>query len=277
MFLSYLNAFVRFINKTNYFIPNHTLVAYDCYILYNLKDDLYIEFADKQYVLQSHSLIYFPYGTPYSISSVSENILFYTANFDLNRKFETIKTALRPQYIENYKPAKNFDSIPSELQNIFKKTIYIKNAVNLEKYFEEMYKETVNRHLNWSDIQDELMEIILNKIHRATSISKTSNPICDEIKKIIKFDSLVISNLEIAKKLGYHPNYLNEVFRQNEGITIHQYVLQKKISKAYELISTTNISYEEIANICGFSSPAHLTTAIRKKYGFTPSEIRKQF
>lgn len=133
-----------------------------------------------------------------------------------------------------------------------------------------MYKETISRSLNWSSIQDEIMGIILNKIHRIISAPRTSNSICDEIKKIIKSNYTDISNYKIVEKLGYHSNYLNNIFKQNNGITIHQYVIQKKLSKVYELISTTNNSYENIAQICGFSSSAHLTTAIRKKYNFTP-------
>lgn len=271
-----LSPFVRFINKTNFFIPNSTIIANDCHILYNLKDELTIKIQRKQYVLKAHSLIYYPYGMPYSIHSTSSNILFYTANFDLNKNFTTVKSVLRPQRLDSYNPQNNLDSISPELHFIFKKTIYIENAANLEKHFEDMYKETVNRSLNWSSIQDEFMGIILNKLHRITSTPTTSDPICDEIKKIIKLNSTNISNLEIAEILGYHPNYINDVFKRNEGITIHQYVLQKKLSKAYELISTTDISYENIADICGFSSAAHLTTSIKKKYNLTPSEIRKQ-
>ena len=211
----------------------------------------------------------------YSINSITKDVLFYTANFDLSKNFSSIKNVLRPQLVDNYNPKNNLESIPPKLQHIFKKTIYIKNAANFEKYFEDMYKETIDRRLNWSSIQDEYMGIILHKLHRRTTTPQTSNPICDEIKKIIKLNSSDISNLQIAKELGYHPNYLNDIFKRNEGITIHQYVLQKKLSKAYELISSTDVPYENIADICGFSSSAHLITAIKNKYNLTPSEIRK--
>ena len=274
--MSNLRPFVRFINKTGFFIPKHTIIANDCHILYNLKDSLTFEIQGKQYILKPHSLIYYPYGEPYSINTTSKNILFYTVNFDFNQESSSVTTPLRPQILDNYNTRYNLDSIPSELSTVFGKPIYIENAVNLEKYFEDMYKEAMDRRINWSSIRDELMGIILNKIHREKITSPTTKPICDEIKKLIELDSTVLSNLQIAKTLGYHPNYLNDIFKRSEGLTIHQYALQKKLSHAYELISTTNISYEKIADLCGFSSSAHLCATIKKKYNLTPSEIRKQ-
>lgn len=271
-----LSPFVRFINKTNFFIPNSTIVANDCHILYNLNNEITFKTQGKTYILRPLSLIYYPYGIPYSINSNSKDVLFYTVNFDLNKNFSSVTNVLRPQLLDSYNSKNNLVSIPAELADIFKKPIYIENAANLEKYFEDMYKETINRRLNWSQIQNEIMGIIMHKLHRLTETPRISSPICDEIKKLIKLSSTDITNLQIAESLGYHPNYLNDIFKRNEGITIHQYVLQKKLSKAYELISTTDISYENIADMCGFSSSAHLTTAIRKKYNLTPSEIRRQ-
>ena len=268
---------MRFVNKTGFFIPEHTIIANDCHVLYNLKDVLTFKIQGKQYILKPHSLIYYPYGEPYSISASSQNILFYTVNFDFTQEFSSITTPLRPQILDNYNIRNNLASIPPELSIVFGNPIYIENAVNLEKYFEDLYKEAINRRLNWSSIRDDLMGIILSKIHRKEVTSPSTKPICDEIKKLIELDSTVISNQQIAETLGYHPNYLNDIFKRSEGLTIHQYVLQKKLSRACELISTTNIPYETIADLCGFSSTAHLCVTIKKKYNLTPSEIRRQF
>jgi AraC-like DNA-binding protein len=272
-----LKPFVRFVNKTGFFIPEHTIIANDCHVLYNLKDVLIFKIQGKQHILTPHSLIYYPYGEPYSISASSQNILFYTVNFDFTQEFSSITTPLRPQILDNYNIRNNLASIPPELSIVFGNPIYIENAVNLEKYFEDLYKEAINRRLNWSSIRDDLMGIILSKIHRKEVTSPSTKPICDEIKKLIELDSTVISNQQIAETLGYHPNYLNDIFKRSEGLTIHQYVLQKKLSRACELISTTNIPYETIADLCGFSSTAHLCVTIKKKYNLTPSEIRRQF
>lgn len=272
-----LKPFVRFVNKTGFFIPEHTIIANDCHVLYNLKDVLTFKIQGKLHILKPHSLIYYPYGEPYSISASSQNILFYTVNFDFTQEFSSITTPLRPQILDNYNIRNNLASIPPELSIVFGNPIYIENAVNLEKYFEDLYKEAINRRLNWSSIRDDLMGIILSKIHRKEVTSPSTKPICDEIKKLIELDSTVISNQQIAETLGYHPNYLNDIFKRSEGLTIHQYVLQKKLSRACELISTTNIPYETIADLCGFSSTAHLCVTIKKKYNLTPSEIRRQF
>ena len=59
-----LKPFVRFVNKTGFFIPEHTIIANDCHVLYNLKDVLTFKIQGKQHILKPHSLIYYPYGEP---------------------------------------------------------------------------------------------------------------------------------------------------------------------------------------------------------------------
>ena len=72
--------------------------------------------------------------------------------------------------------------------------------------------------------------------------------------------------------LGYHPFYLNELFKKEEGITVHQYVLKQKLAKAHELITSTQMTIEEISVICGFSSQSHLSYAFKKALGFLPTK-----
>ncbi len=270
-----LNPFVRFAAKTNYLIEDKTIIPYDCHILYNLTGTGYFSTQGKTYSIKPNTLIYYPYGIPYSIKSDSDDMLFYTVNFDFSQKFSNCEDVLRPVSPNEYDPQKNLESIPTKLLQYFSNHIYIENAFGFEKYFEDIYTETTKRFVNWRSIQNSNMQIILDKLHRKMIVPQKSNPICDEIKRIVKTQEN-INCLKIAEQLGYHPNYLNELFKKNEGITLHQYVLQKKLEKAYELICSTNLSYEEIAYVCGFSSSSHLTTSIRMKYNLTPSEIRKQ-
>ena len=81
---------------------------------------------------------------------------------------------------------------------------------------------------------------------------------------------------ELAAVLNYHPFYLNEIFKKNEGITLHKYLIQQRLIKAYELISTTQMPLIDIADICGFSSQSHFSSVFKNTYRITPGKLRRQ-
>ena len=106
-----INPYVRFITKTNYFIPNKKLIANDCRILYIINGTIEFTANEKKYTLNPHSLIYYPYGTPYSICALSDDVLFYTVNFDITQLFSDVKTVFIPQHFDKYNPEHILKSI----------------------------------------------------------------------------------------------------------------------------------------------------------------------
>jgi AraC family transcriptional regulator len=79
----------------------------------------------------------------------------------------------------------------------------------------------------------------------------------------------------LAGEAGYSRAHFLRMFRESTGTTPHQYVLQRRIMRAEELLSAGGRGIAEIAFTCGFSSQAHLTLAFKKQTGMTPAEYRR--
>jgi AraC family transcriptional regulator len=79
----------------------------------------------------------------------------------------------------------------------------------------------------------------------------------------------------LAREAGYSRAHFLRMFRESTGTTPHQYVMQRRIAHAEELLSTNELGVAEIAVACGFSSQAHLTLAFKKQTGVTPVEYRR--
>jgi AraC family transcriptional regulator len=79
----------------------------------------------------------------------------------------------------------------------------------------------------------------------------------------------------LAREAGYSRAHFLRMFRESTGTTPHQYVMQRRIAHAEELLSANHPGVAEIAVACGFSSQAHLTLAFRKQTGLTPAEYRR--
>ena len=79
---------------------------------------------------------------------------------------------------------------------------------------------------------------------------------------------------DAARAVGASPAYLTDVFRRVEGVPLHQYVTQLRLSRALvELPEADDIT--ALALDLGFSSHSHFAASFRRAFGSTPSQFRK--
>jgi AraC family transcriptional regulator len=79
---------------------------------------------------------------------------------------------------------------------------------------------------------------------------------------------------DAARAVGASPAYLTDVFSRVEGVPLHQYLTQLRLSRALvELPEADDLT--ALALDLGFSSHSHFAAAFRRAFGCTPSEFRK--
>ena len=82
---------------------------------------------------------------------------------------------------------------------------------------------------------------------------------------------------EIAKSLHLNSSYLSDLFKQQESITLTDFILNEKVKLAKNLLIYSPYSYIEIATYLGFSSQSHLTKVFKKYTGRTLRQYREQY
>ena len=105
---------------------------------------------------------------------------------------------------------------------------------------------------------------------------KQKNPRINKCKDYIfshLHDRITVENL--ALEADCNPNYLSQLFKQCEGVSISHYILQEKINRAKNLLIYSDYSYIEIATYLGFSSQSHLGTQFKKYAGYTLRQFRE--
>lgn len=80
---------------------------------------------------------------------------------------------------------------------------------------------------------------------------------------------------DIVKRLGVSRRLLEMRYRETEGITLCQALMQRRLEVAKKLILTTSRKIVQIAAECGFSDAKHLTHALKSAYGKSPRELRQ--
>ncbi|MEO6722165.1 MAG: AraC family transcriptional regulator [Ferruginibacter sp.] len=79
----------------------------------------------------------------------------------------------------------------------------------------------------------------------------------------------------LSRYLHYNYNYLANVFSQETGICLSDYIIAHKIEKAKQMLMDENLTVSEIAWKLNYSSVAHLSNQFVKVTGLRPSQFKK--
>lgn len=82
-------------------------------------------------------------------------------------------------------------------------------------------------------------------------------------------------NIEkVAKYLSIDRRYLYKLFKKYSGISPKQYLNNIKISRATELLSNSELSITEIAEMVGYKDSLQFSTFFKKQTGLSPKKYR---
>lgn len=81
---------------------------------------------------------------------------------------------------------------------------------------------------------------------------------------------------DIADAVNLSPNYLHSVFKRLLGLTPRDYLTEKRLTLACELLSTTSASLSDIAERCGFCNQQYLSGLFSKRFSLTPTAYRRK-
>ncbi|MBD2844064.1 helix-turn-helix transcriptional regulator [Paenibacillus sp. IB182496] len=81
---------------------------------------------------------------------------------------------------------------------------------------------------------------------------------------------------ELASRACISEGHLRAVFRESLRMSPYQYVIHVRLSKAKQLLLTTDRTLQEISSSVGFDDLSHFISLFRRKIGVTPAHYRKR-
>jgi len=116
-------------------------------------------------------------------------------------------------------------------------------------------------------------------IFRETQTQKDhpSRKAVEEVKAYIQAHYADKLNLqELADRVAISRNYFAQLFKQETGMTIWNYLVQLRMNKARELLLGTERKVYEIACDVGYDNSVHFSQLFKEHYGLTPVEYKKR-
>ncbi|NSW89466.1 MAG: helix-turn-helix domain-containing protein [Firmicutes bacterium] len=130
---------------------------------------------------------------------------------------------------------------------------------------------------------DECQQWILQLIDvYEESVSIRNSSIDTEfINKIVTFIS---GNIEsqltlnsVAKEFKISPNYLSKIFKVGTGVNFSEFLIQKKLHKAKELLlADRKTTVDDIAKRLGYFNTTYFISLFKENFGITPAKFRKR-
>lgn len=94
--------------------------------------------------------------------------------------------------------------------------------------------------------------------------------------KIIDYNySSQISIEQIAQSLTLNTSYFSRLFTEQVGMSPKQYILNKRIERAKELLELTDASIGEVATSVGYEDQLYFSRIFKKHVGISPNEYKK--
>ncbi len=273
MQLSDINPFMRFAELQPSVVSKAPLkCAYDHRIFYVIDGNARLILEDTEHALGAGALLYLRSGTPYYFDG---NVKVLVFNFDLARTCEEKKAAMRPKPRHSFKPELIIESdVPPELDSY----IIVRKAFEVETRLQECitnfrFPTAVSDALTSAIIK----EVLCYAVQNTDSVSKKIPDTVERVAEYIRsnYDKR-ITNESISAEFGYHSFYLNRIFKEYTGMTLHQAVIKERVTIAKRLLQNTDIAIEAIAREAGFSDRIQFSTTFRKSVGLTPTEYRNK-
>jgi AraC family transcriptional regulator len=77
----------------------------------------------------------------------------------------------------------------------------------------------------------------------------------------------------IAQAVGMSPYYFTRLFKESTGQSPHRYVVEARVRKAKELLTTGKFTISEAAYHVGFVDQSHLTRHFKRVFGLPPKRL----
>ncbi len=87
--------------------------------------------------------------------------------------------------------------------------------------------------------------------------------------------SLTLTGSRIAGVTGLSKYHFGKAFRQSTGVSLHSYVLSRRMRRAQRLLVKSDLPLAAVAEAAGFSSQSHFTSVFSTRMGISPGSYRQ--
>ncbi len=145
----------------------------------------------------------------------------------------------------------------------------------------ELFEELLDLAIKYNDNEEVYLkasEIIFKIILRLVENSEKQNISSVAIKTKELLDQLIyrkVAMQDVYDEIHLSKSQISREFKKYFGVTPYQYLLNRRIAIAQNLLTKTKLSVKEISDSLCFADEYHFSSLFKKKNGMSPTAYRK--
>lgn len=251
------------------------MIGYECRLFYMTNGSGDLEIQGVPHRLRENDMVILNSGVPYKIMFERCKVRFFMIKFDCDQNHTDIATGTPGARPADFDPEKILYHMDFEDAPQFEEWCILSNMGNVKEQVQQIYTEERKKQIGWRTRANSLLGEILVEALRADTMCSDTSRLRAVLEYIQASYNKPVSNAEIAAKFGYHPYYLSNLVQKATGKTMHKYLMSLRLTRAQELICTTETPIARIAEMCGFSDIPNFSVAFKKEFGMSPTQYRK--
>lgn len=128
---------------------------------------------------------------------------------------------------------------------------------------------------NLGRIKREAVTAFVNIMHEREKEKITALPVIKGVDFIQKHLTENITSKDVGAAVNNNPDYLSKLFKKETGLSLGQYILNRKCHAACYMLKNSQASITDISSFFGFASASHFIARFKLVMGVTPEAYRK--
>lgn len=275
MLFADITPYIRFAEIIQYQSAGEAVYVRDCRVFYLLSGEAELKIDDQIYRLRPNAVFYCCGGSKYIISSAGAELI--SVNFDLTQEHRSME---RPYALVRLSDAGLLPPANGCLiddQPILNQHLFLEKGIAVREMLNGILDEFSTRRILYRENASAFMRMLLVQLLRSSveTASQGAKAVEQIISCIRTHYCQPLTNTEFSKLTGYHEYYLNRLFVRYTGSSIHQYLLDVRISHAKKLLLNTDLPLGVIAEQTGFGSSTYFSRYFRQVNGLSPTQFRR--
>lgn len=168
---------------------------------------------------------------------------------------------------------------------VFDKPLYLGTTHDLTHTIHRITFEHYSSEAFHCEIEMKYFEILFIKLARAFAAENTSGgmafnekgAVMAELRSSIYRDPITFSNVKyIAEHMNMSCSGLQHLYKKLFGVNVSSDIINSRIKRAKELLVSTNLTLDRIAEGAGYSCTYSFLRQFKEKCGCTPTEYRRR-